>query len=345
MQIQRDDLDEAIRADILSADQAAALWAHLRTQHEEEANPAGGSSSVDAAQIAYYAGALIVMGAMGWFATEALEQSGALLLPIGLVYAALFGGAGYWLMHRKGLRVPGGLLFTVAVSMTPIAVYGFQQAAGLWAPTDDPSDYWTFYDAIGGPWVPAKAATLLASALVLRAVRFPPLVALVAAAGWLLALDLVPLLLGPDASDWGELNPAISVGFGLVTLGASLVADRRSADRGFAFWGYLAGVTAFWGGLTTMDASTEWGRFGYFLINVGLIGVSIVLQQRVFLVFGALGAYGYLGYLSYDLFADSLWFTFALTALGASLIAGGVVYQRHRQRIERQARSWMGLGV
>jgi ABC-type molybdate transport system permease subunit len=63
----------------------------------------------------------------------------------------------------------------------------------------------------------------------------------------------------------------------------------------------------------------------------------------VFLVFGALGAYGYLGYLSYDLFADSLWFTFALTALGASLIAAGVFYQRHRDRLERTARSWLGL--
>jgi CHASE2 domain-containing sensor protein len=92
-----------------------------------------------------------------------------------------------------------------------------------------------------------------------------------------------------------------------------------------------------------MDASSEWSRFGYFLVNVGLMTVSILLQRRVFLVFGALGAYGYLGYLSYDLFADSLWFPFALTALGASLIAGGVFYQRHRERIERAVRSWMGL--
>lgn len=240
------------------------------------------------------------------------------------------------------LRLPGGLLFTVAVGMTPIAVYGFQHAVELWPPAEEPSQYWTFYDAIGGPWVPAKAATLLASALVLRFVRFPVLVALVAASGWLLALDLVPLLLGPAASDWGELDQAISVGFGLITLVISFVVDRRTKN-GFAFWGYLFGLLAFWGGLTAMDARSEWSRFGYFLINVGLIGVSILLQRRVFLVFGALGAYGYLGYLSYDLFADSLWFTFALTALGASLIAGGVFYQRHRERIERTVRSRFGL--
>ena len=341
MQIQRNDLDDAVREGILSADQANALWTHLRERHGEE-DATGQSTGIDAAQIAYYAGALIVMGAMGWFATEALEQSGALLLPIGLVYAAIFGGAGYWLMHRKGLDLPGGLLFTVAVGMTPLAVYGFQHAVGLWPPVDEPSQYWTFYDAIGGPWVPAKAATLLASALVLRFVRFPVLVALVAAAAWLLALDLVPLLLGSTADDWSQLDQAISVGFGLLTLVVSFLVDRRANDR-FAFWGYLFGLFAFWGGLTMMETSTEWGRFVYFLINVGLIGVSILLQRRVFLVFGALGAYGYLGYLSYDLFADSLWFTFALTALGALLIASGVLYQRHRERIERRARSWFGL--
>lgn len=341
MQIQRDDLDRAVREGLLSEDQAAALWTLLHEQHGEDERsdrPVG----LDAATVAYYAGALIVMGAMGWFATEALEQSGALLLPIGLAYAAIFGGAGHWLMHRKSLRLPGGLLFTVAAGMTPIAVYGFQHAVGLWPPAEEPSQYWTFYDAIGGVWVPAKAATLLASALILRAVRFPVLVALVAASGWLLALDLIPLLLGPEASAWGELDQAISVGFGLVTLIISFLVERRTEGR-FAFWGYLFGLLAFWGGLTAMDAHSEWSRFGYFLINVGLIGVSVVLQRRVFLVFGALGAYGYLGYLSYDLFADSLWFTFALTALGASLIAAGVLYQRHRERIERVARSWLGL--
>jgi hypothetical protein len=341
MHIDRNDLNRAVQDGLLSAEQADALWQHLRERHGDEDAPPR-SPRLDAAQVAYYAGALVVMGAMGWFATEALQQSGALLLPIGLVYAAIFGGAGHWLMHRKGLRVPGGLLFTVAVSMTPIAVYGFQHVVDLWPPADDPSDYWTFYEAIGGPWVPAKTATLLASALVLRAVRFPVLVALVAASGWLLALDLVPLVLGPGADDWRALNQAISVGFGVVTLIASVFVDRRT-EAPFAFWGYLFGLLAFWGGLTTMDASSEWSRFGYFLVNVGLMTVSILLQRRVFLVFGALGAYGYLGYLSYDLFADSLWFPFALTALGASLIAGGVFYQRHRERIERAVRSWMGL--
>lgn len=343
MQIQRDDLDDAAREGILSTDQADALWKHLQGRRGAD-DTSRRSTGLDVAQVAYYAGALIVMGAMGWFATEALEQSGAWLLPIGLVYAAIFGGAGHWLMHRKGFRLPGGLLFTVAVAMTPLAVYGLQHAVGLWPPEDAPSQYWTFYDAIGGPWVPAKTATLLTSALVLWWTRFPVLVALLAASGWLLALDLVPLLLGPDAEDWNQLNPSISVGFGLMALLASFFVERRTEGR-YAFWGYLFGLLAFWGGLTAMDADSEWSRFGYFLINVGLIGVSILLQRRVFLVFGALGAYGYLGYLSYDLFADSLWFTFALTALGASLIAGGVLYQRHRTRIERAVRSWFGLNA
>ena len=70
MQIQRDDLDDAVRADLLTADQADALWSSLRERHGED-GASGASTGVDAAQIAYYAGALIVMGAMGWFATEA----------------------------------------------------------------------------------------------------------------------------------------------------------------------------------------------------------------------------------------------------------------------------------
>lgn len=341
MRIDRDDLDWAVREGILSDEQARTLWTRLQERTVDESS-AWGTTTLDAATVAYYAGALVVIGAMGWFMTEALQQSEALLLPIALLYAAAFGGAGYWLRFRNERHIPGGLLFTIAVCMTPLAVYGLQHAVGLWPPDEDPSTYWAFYDAIGGRWVPMEVATILTGVLALRYVRFPPLVAPVAVASWLLSIDLAPLFFGAAADDWNQLTQTVSVVVGLGMLGVSFLVDRRTGG-GYAFWGYLFGLFAFWGGLTSMDARSEWSRFGYFLINVGLIGVSVLLQRRVFLVFGALGAYGYLGYLSYDLFADSLWFPFALTALGASLIAGGVLYQRHRARIERAARSWIGL--
>jgi hypothetical protein len=347
MDISRDDLEAAVDDGVLSADEADALWRYLQARTDGASEVDAYSDNSDAAPaldlvtVAYYGGALIVMGAMGWFMTEALQQSAALLLPLALVYAALAGGAGYWLYFREKQTTPGGLLFTIAVSMTPVAVYGLQHAIGAW-PADGGAEFGGAFHVLPAEarWVPMQVATLLAGAAVLRYVRFPFLTAPMAVAGWFLSVDLAALLLADPSA---AVTKGVSVCVGLMMMSAALIADTltANADEDFAFWGYLFGLLAFWGGLTAMEASSEWGRLGYFLINVGLIGCSLLLQRRVFLVFGALGAYGYLGYLSWDLFEDTLWFPFALTLLGASLIYGGVQYQRHRERIEAAARRWM----
>src|SRR5215218_568075 len=54
------------------------------------------------------------------------------ILVISLSYALAFAVAGGLLWRNKGLKVPGGLLVTSAVCMTPLAVYGFERVAGAW---------------------------------------------------------------------------------------------------------------------------------------------------------------------------------------------------------------------
>jgi ABC-type molybdate transport system permease subunit len=110
--------------------------------------------------------------------------------------------------------------------------------------------------------------------------------------------------------------------------------DERS-EEDYAFWGYFFGLLAFWGGLSLMESGSEWGKALYCLINVGLMLLSVLLQRRVFMVFGAMGVFGYLGYLSYDVFKDSLMFPFALSFLGVLIIALGIWYQRRREAIEQ----------
>jgi hypothetical protein len=63
--------------------------------------------------------------------------------------------------------------------------------------------------------------------------------------------------------------------------------------------------------------------------------LSVLLQRRVFIVFGAVGVFGYVGYLAYRVFKDSLLFPFALTLVGLFVIFLGITYQRNRESIER----------
>jgi len=83
-----------------------------------------------------------------------------------------------------------------------------------------------------------------------------------------------------------------------------------------------------------MDSDSELGKFTYGLINVGLIGLSLLLRRVTFVLFGALGVAGYIGHLAYRIFNDSILFPFALTFIGLAIIALGVIYQRNRRTLE-----------
>jgi len=84
-----------------------------------------------------------------------------------------------------------------------------------------------------------------------------------------------------------------------------------------------------------MESGSELGKFFYCLINIVLMLLSVLLDRRVFIVFGALGVFGYLGHLAHSVFENSLLFPFALSFLGIVVIYLGTKYQRNRERLER----------
>jgi hypothetical protein len=94
-----------------------------------------------------------------------------------------------------------------------------------------------------------------------------------------------------------------------------------------------------------MEGGGELSKFAYCLINVTLIVLSVLLRQRVFIVFGSLGVLGYLGHLAYRVFSDSLLFPVALTMAGIGVIYLGVLYQRHSSAIARYAQEHVPAGV
>ena len=59
-----------------------------------------------------------------------------------------------------------------------------------------------------------------------------------------------------------------------------------------------------------------------------VVVLSVRLQSRIFLVFGALGCHAYVSYLAFKLFADSLGFPFALAITGLLIVLSAVAYER-----------------
>jgi hypothetical protein len=325
--MRRSDLEAAVAEGILNAEQAERLAGFLARRNEPR---------FSFEHVLYYLGGMIAIGAMTLFMTLGWNSLGGWGgLAIAMLYGALALLLTHWFVERH-LPVPAGIMATLAVAMVPLAIFAAQMALGQWAPEKPYRDYHVYID---GRWVVMELGTLAAGAALFSLYRFPFMLMPIAVTLWYMSMDLVPLAFGIDHWHW-EIRKAVSAWFGLGMILLAFWVDLRSRlSRDYAFWLYLFGVVAFWGGLSLMNSGSELGRLAYFAINVAMVLIGAILGRRVFAVFGGLGIAGYLGHVCWNLFKDSLIFSFALSAIGFAIIWLGVLWHRHEERWASQLRA------
>ncbi|MCC5795822.1 MAG: DUF2157 domain-containing protein [Methylophaga sp.] len=322
MKITKNQLDSAVEQEILTQEQAIRLFDFLKS------HPATGPS-FDFTHVLYYLGGLIAIGAMTLFMTLGWERFGGWgIFFISLLYA----GAGLSLANHfqaKGLTIPAGICAAFVVALTPLTIYGLQQAIGFWP---DISVYQEYHRYIRWHWLYMQLGTLAVGAIMAYRYRYPFLLMPIAVTLWYLSMDIAAIMVGGWASF--ELRALVSMYFGLTVMLFGFWIDMRSHRSGdYAFWLYLFGVIAFWGGLSVQSSDSELAKFIYFCINLLLIGIGVLIVRRVFVVFGALGTTFYLGHLANVVFKDSLMFPIALTAIGLGLIYLGILWQKHELQV------------
>jgi len=330
--LQSSDLDPAVGAGILSAEQAERLAEFLG------ATPAADQPRFSFVHVLYYLGGMIAIGAMSLFMTHGWNALGGWG---GFFTAACYGvlalALSHWFLEQKQLAIPAGIMATLAVVMVPRAIFGAQMALGYW---DDAKSYRDYHAFIDWRWIMMEFGTLAAGAALLWRYRFPFMLMPIAVTLWYMSMDLVPFLFG-DPQDW-EVRKFVSLWFGLAMVLLAFWVDVRSRrSRDYAFWLYLFGVMTFWGGLSSMNSDSELAKLVYCGINVAMILIGAVLGRRVFTVFGGLGVAGYLGHLSYRVFKDSLVFSLALSLIGLAIIWLGVIWQRREAQWSARLRGYL----
>lgn len=329
MELKRSALTDAAVQGLITQAQAEGLWQFLSAKNKDV-------PSFRVTHILYYLGGLIAIGAMSLFMTLGFERFGGWgMFFIALAYAGVALKLANFFLYRKQLPIPAGIMAALAAVLTPLAVYGLQQALGWWAGKFAYRDYHVFID---WRWLMMEFATLAAGAALLWRYRLPFLVMPVAVTLWYMSMDLAPFLFGDADVTW-ELRKFVSLWFGLLMVLLAFWVDVRSRGKDFAFWLYLFGVLAFWGGLSLMDSNSELNKFLYLCVNLAMIALGAALSRRVFVVFGGLGVAGYLSHLAYRVFRDSMVFPFALTAIGLGVIYLGILWQRHEARISQGLRA------
>lgn len=332
MDVTKKKLQDAAAENIISSQQAQALYVFLSTQTDYE-------PKFTFTHVLYYLGGFIAIGAMTLFMNLGwVSFGGAGVFFIALLYA----GVGLKLSHAfaaRNLIIPAGICATFVVFLTPLAIYGLQHWLGVWP---DDSEYRDYHRYIKWHWLYMELGTLAVGVIVAWKYKYPFLVLPIAVTLWYLSMDVAAMVSGGDFS-W-ELRKLVSLYSGLLMIGLAFWIDIRTHQKAdYAFWVYIFGVIAFWGGLSTQQSDSEWSKFLYFCINFSMIAIGVMLVRRVFVVFGALGSCGYLGYLASEVFEDSVLFPVALTFIGLAMVYLGVVWQKHEKSITRKARSVLPL--
>lgn len=344
MMVKREDLEAAVRAGVLNPLELDALFVFLSKRAAQ--SPQADGARFSGTHVLYYLGGMLAIGAASLFATLAVEALGMwALLVMSMAYAL----SAVWVavrLEKNGLGVPAGIFATLAVALTPLAMFALQHVLGFWDDGTHAEHYRDYHRYIDWRWILMELSTLAAGAVLLRRFRYPFLVMPIAVTLWYMGMDIVSALVMQAGGDgwfsgaaW-ELRKRVTLVFGLVMLLAAFFVDLRSRySKDYAYWLYLFGLLTFCGALSTMGTGGLLGKLVYLALHFGLVFIGAVLGRRVFAVFGGIGIMLVLGDLSRNLFENSFAFVIVLTLLGFALIALGLWWSRHEERISARLRA------
>jgi hypothetical protein len=270
----------------------------------------------DPANILWFFGGLVAAAA-GLAVISQVQPSsrGLWILLSSAAFLAAFAALAFGLL-RAGWPVAGGVLAAMAVTFVVPGTVGFERLLGVWR-TSSLIDPTAEYE---GPYVAVLVATAAAGLVCYAIVRFPFVLAIVAAAATVTGQLLLPIFRSrPGFGD--HANAAVVVG--LVLIAAGLALDRRR-ERRAAFWWYVFGLFSLALGLAYHAfRHSSWGWVLILVFGAVFLLAGTALRRATWAVFGVAGIFAPIAHYL-DVWFANLGTAFALTALGVVLVGLGI---------------------
>lgn len=326
-------MNKAVAAQIITEAQAQQLMDFLKNLPEQ-------GPAFNLTNVLYYLGGLIAIAAMtilmtlGW---QLYNTTGLLLLSIS--YAGLGLSLAYNFQSKK-LAIPAGICATFTICLVPLFMYSLQKILGLWP---ENSYFFDYTHTIKWNWITMELGTLVIGTILARIYRYPFMLMPIAITLWYMSLDITAMIYG--SLDIQRMT-LVSMYFGLVNIVIAFIVDIRSREtQDYAFWLYIFSVFTFWSGLSAQYTDSELSQFFYMIVNVVIICVGVILNRKVFVLFGALGGFIYLTHLAFQVFQYSYLFPVVLTVIGMAIIYLGIIWQKYEKVFTQKMRSFLPVSI
>lgn len=316
-------LDRWRRAGIITPRQAEAIQ---NFERGEFAGPTPGPSISPSTLITYIGGFLVVVASavfvgLGWQDMGNAERFMWSALAVGLPWVAAF--------FLRNTGAPLGVhasAVLLALGSLALMLLGYStfRLIGWWPTTLDTPES---QDRTNELMMIGQIATITATVIFAFRFNIPWMLLISGVVGWFVWLGATDLWIPRDE----RTDPALWILslYGIVGVASGLVVDRIRL-RQHAFWLFLTGLTATFVflGIDSFDNALGPAGLTFLLLAILAIAISMVINYRAFLIYGALGLYGWISALVIDAFGGSRPVALGLILLGVVIVAAGIGWQR-----------------
>lgn len=298
---------------------------------------------LNAVTVAYWAGAIAVLFAFGWFLVDRWKVLGAgAVLLIAAVYAVVFLLAARVLAQHAFARA-SALALLLFVAMVPIVTWAVLSLTGYWdlLPALRLN---AFMRGVTYPWdtvrwLPIDLMTLLAALAAARRSADSILGLPIAASTWFAFAHAMPAVIDPELLV-GLASYLILFGaVAYLAIGYALESSAREGDD-FAFWFYAVGLVALFAAVSGIWRDAPGVVAHATLLTALMLAVAgLYLRRVLFVGFASIGLIVYLGYLAFDVFRKTVGFPVVLATFGTVIILVAVWAQRRYPALLRRTQA------